>query len=142
MDETQQRLLAPGVRGGRPAAWGGCFDGVAARAWGGGAPRAGAGAGPLAGVFAGTCLGASARSARGYDPEQGSLWLWLWGIARNHTAVHFRRRQRDQRVSHLQLNLAAMNGRLRKWLEGAEDAPVDPLEASELADLVRATLAR
>src|SRR4051812_49236502 len=131
MDETQERRIAQGLRDGRPDAWRDFYDAFAERVW-----RAVArltGPADVADVVQETFM-AAARSARGFDPELGSLWVWLWGIARNHVALHYRRRERD-----LRLKTAAMNGHLRRWLDGAE--PVDTLEQGELSELVRATLA-
>src|SRR5262245_43969094 len=135
MDDSQERLIAQGLRDGRPEAWRGFYDAFAERVWRGVARLAGPCSADVADVVQETFM-AAARSARGYDPELGSLWVWLWGIARNNVALHFRRRQR-----HLKLNPALLNGRLRKWLDETEGPLPDPLEAGELAELVRSTLA-
>ncbi len=135
MDETQERRIAQGLRDGRPEAWRGFYDAFAERVWCGVARLTGPCSADVADVVQETFM-AAARSARGYDPALGSLWVWLWGIARNHVALHFRRRQR-----HLKLSPALLNGRLRRWLDESEETAPDPLEAGELAELVRATLA-
>ena len=84
---------------------------------------------------------AAARSARGYDAAKGSLWLWLWGIARLQVALHFRKQQRHDRLKHTGDWLAASNGRLSRWLDGVDPTPADLLETAELAAIVRTTLA-
>ena len=135
MDESQERLIAQGLRDGRPEAWRGFYDAFAERVWCRVARLAGPNSADVADVVQETFI-AAARSARGYDPELGSLWVWLWGIARNHVALHFRRRER-----HLKLNPALLNGRLKKWLDESDEPLPDPLEAGELAEAVRSTLA-
>src|SRR5688572_26973163 len=42
---------------------------------------------------------AAAGAARQFEPARGTLWVWLWGIARNQMALHFRRRAGEQRVA-------------------------------------------
>ena len=72
-----------------------------------------------------------------YDPSRGSLWVWLWGIARRHVALHFRKEQRHDRLRQAEAWLAGRNGEL--FADGAS-APPALLESAELATLVRATL--
>jgi RNA polymerase sigma-70 factor (ECF subfamily) len=75
---------------------------------------------------------AAARSARTYDPARGTLWVWVWGIARAHVALHYRKLDRLHRVRE---KLAA-DGALARHLDGQTDG----LVVGELAALVRATL--
>lgn len=133
MDETQERTIAQGLRDGRPEAWRDFYDAFAERVWRGVARLLGPSSADVADVVQETFM-AAARSAAGFDPDRGSLWQWLWGIARNHLALHLRRRDRQQR-------LATANGQVRRWLETDSQVPPDPLEADELAELVRAILA-
>ncbi|MGH7202654.1 MAG: RNA polymerase sigma factor, partial [Planctomycetaceae bacterium] len=103
MDPERQRAVAQGLRDGDPDAWAALYDAYyesvcrcAARLLGGGAQD-------VADVVQETFL-AAARSARQFDPARGSLWNWLYGIARKQTALHYRRCGRDQ--------AALRNGRL------------------------------
>lgn len=136
MDEQQERELAQGLRQGRAECWRALYDRHAERVWRGVARLMGPSAADVADVVQETFL-AAARSARSYDPARGSIELWLWGIARRHVALHYRRRQRQERWKEL---AGAANGQLRNWLEGRDETPLDALLAGELADLVRATL--
>ena len=140
MDEHQAREVACGLREGRTDAWHALYDAFAARVWRGVARLLGPASADVADVVQETML-AAARSARTFDPAQGSLWAWLWGIARLQTALHFRKQQRHDRLKRAGDWLAASAGRLDRWLDGSEAAPADLLEAAELALLVRLALA-
>jgi RNA polymerase sigma-70 factor (ECF subfamily) len=84
---------------------------------------------------------AAARSAAAYDPERGSLWMWLWGIGRNRVALHYRSKGRSDRLRKAGDWLAACDGTLRRYLHGQENVlPEEALAAAELATLVRTTL--
>ena len=133
MDQTQERLIAQGLRDGQPDAWRAFYDAFAERVWRSVARLLGASSADVADVVQETFL-AAAASARGYDPAKGSLWFWLWGIARRHLALHFRKREQLARLQLARARLVAINGQL-------QSSPHEALEAGELADLVRATLA-
>ena len=130
MDEHHEREVALGLREGRPDAWRSLYDAFAERVWRAVARRLGPNAADVADVVQDTFL-AAARSARAYDPERGPLWAWLWGIARVHVALHYRKVERREQVYLIRArrNACESNGQ-----------PADPLEAAELALLVRATL--
>ena len=132
MDEQEAHAVVRGLREGRADAWRALYDAFAERVWCGVARLLGPRSADVADVVQETML-AAARSARTFDAERGSLWIWLWGIARMQVALHFRKQQRHDRV-------LANDGRLARWLDGSNPAPPDPLEAAELATLVRTTL--
>ncbi len=131
MDEQQERELARGLRQGEVMAWRALYDAFAERVWRTVARLMGPGSADVADVVQETFL-AAARSARSFDPDRGTLWLWLWGIARRHVAVHYRKENRH--------DLAARNGQLLRCLHGEEPAPPELLATAELAALVRSTL--
>lgn len=84
---------------------------------------------------------AAARGARAYDPSRGSLWVWLWGIARNHIALYYRKQGQLDRLKHAGQWLASGNGAAQRYLDGVDAAlPEDVLASTELAALVRVTL--
>ena len=99
MDEQQAREVARGLREGRTDAWRALYDAFAPRVWCGVARLLGPASADVADVVQETMI-AAARSARTYDAASGSLWNWLWGIARLQTALHFRKRQRHDRLKH------------------------------------------
>jgi RNA polymerase sigma-70 factor (ECF subfamily) len=132
MDEQQARDVIRGLREGRADAWRTLYDIFAERVWCGVARRLGSRSTDVADVVQETMI-AAARSALNYDDSKGSLWIWLWGIARMQVALHFRKRQRhDRHVS---------DGRLAHWFDGVGVLPSDSLEAAELTAAVRSTLA-
>lgn len=132
MDEQQARDVIRGLRAGRPEAWRSLYDAYAERVWRGVARLLGPGSVDVADVVQETML-AAARSARTYDEAQGSLWLWLWGVARLQVALHFRKQKRHDRVK-------TPGDRLAHWLDGTGPPPADPVEAAELAAIVRTAL--
>lgn len=123
-----------GLRQGKADAWRMLYDTYAEQVWRAVARLMGSDAADVADVVQETFL-AAARAAPSYDAERGTLWLWLWGIARNHVALHYRKQQRQDRLRQAGAWLASSNGALQR-----HDAPPELLEAAELATLVRATL--
>jgi RNA polymerase sigma-70 factor (ECF subfamily) len=126
--EDEERLLARDLHAGKAEAWQTLYDAYAQRVWRGVARLLGPGCADVADVVQETMM-AAARSARGFDPERGSLWQWLWGIARNHALLHLRKQERRERLVKASARLATHDG-----------PPPHGLEVAELATLVRATL--
>jgi RNA polymerase sigma-70 factor (ECF subfamily) len=139
MDEQQEREVARGLRAGDAGAWRALYDAYAGRVWSAVARLMGPESADVADVVQETFL-AAARSACTYDPARGPLWLWLWGIARRHVAVHYRKEKRHDRLRSAGDWLAARNGQTLRCLQGEGAAPPEVLAAAELATLVRATL--
>ena len=139
MDEHLAREVARGLREGRPDAWRALYDAFAERVWRGVARLLGPTSTEVADVVQETMI-AAARSAWNFDEASGTLWNWLWGIARNQVALHFRKQKRHDQLRHANEWLAASAGRLAHWLDGGEAPPSALLEAAELALVVRTTL--
>jgi RNA polymerase sigma-70 factor, ECF subfamily len=139
MDEKQEREIARGLREGEAGAWRALYDAYAERVWRTVARLMGADSADVADVVQETFL-AAARSAHAYDAARGPLWLWLWGIARRHVALHYRTEKRHDRLRAAGRWLATRNGHVLRCLEGQDAAPPEVLAAAELATLVRATL--
>ena len=139
MDEQREREVARGLREGEADAWGALYDAYSERVWRAVARLMGADSADVADVVQETFL-AAARSAHKFDESRGSLWLWLWGIARRHVALHYRKEKRHDRLRSAGDWLHAQNGYVMRCLEGQSVAPPEVLAAAELADLVRATL--
>ena len=138
MDERQERQIARGLRQGDGDAWAALYEAYFDRVWRSVARMMGPHAGEVADVVQETFL-AAARSAGKYDPERGSLWLWLGGIARNQVAVHFRKRRSDDR-RRAAAGTVGMSRQWVEWLADGGDSPTEALATAELAGLVRATL--
>src|SRR5687767_7741246 len=89
---ADEHQLALALRRGETLAWEALYDAHAARVWECVARRVGPSAAEVADIVQETLL-AAARSAHTFDPERGSLWGWLSGIARRQAALFYRRRQ-------------------------------------------------
>ena len=139
MDESEAHVVVRGLRDGKPDAWRALYDAFAERVWIGVARLLGPNSADVADVVQETML-AAARSARTYDAATGSLWVWLWGIARIQVALHFRKRQRHDRLKQAGSWIADSGGRLARWLDGIDPAPADLLESAELALIIRVAL--
>ena len=142
MDDHTQREVASGLQEGSSEAWLRLYDAYAERVWAYVArmmmPRD---ADQVADVVQETFL-AAARSARRFNPRRGSLWHWLTGIARRHVALHYRKETRSAELARARKWWASLNGDKRAWLAAEADAPARILASRELAELVRAALAR
>src|SRR3954447_24794201 len=97
MEESQERLVAQGLRAGHADAWRALYDAFAERVWRAVARLVGPSSADVADIVQETFM-AAARSARQYDPAKGPLWFWLWGIARRQIALHYRKQKRHDRL--------------------------------------------
>src|SRR5262249_40812319 len=98
LDEQQEQLIAQGLREGTADAWQALYDAYAERVWRGVARLLGRQSSDVGDVVQETMM-AAARSAGTFNPARGSLWPWLWGIARNHVALHLRKQERRNRLT-------------------------------------------
>jgi len=140
MDEQTEREVADGLRRGERAAWLRLYDAHAAQLWRHVARLAGPHADAVADIVQETFL-AAARSAGQFDPSRGSLWVWLWGIARKQLAQHRRTLARHDEIARARAWWHDLNGQKSDWATGLADAPPEILAAKELGTLVRTTLA-
>jgi RNA polymerase sigma-70 factor (ECF subfamily) len=140
MDDRHEREVALGLRQGKAQAWQALYEAYAEQVWRAVARLLGADTADVADVVQETFL-AAARSAAAYDPARGSLWMWLWGIARNHVALHQRKQSQRDRLRRAGAWLASCDGAVLGYLRGRESPlPEEALASAELAALVRATL--
>lgn len=140
MDDQQERAIVRGLREGHVDAWRGLYDAFAEPVWRAVARLMGASSADVADVVQETFL-AAARSARSFDPNRGTLWLWLWGIARRQIALHFRKEGRQDRLREAHARFTGGQGELARWLDSDAASPLAALETAEAAVLVRAALA-
>jgi RNA polymerase sigma-70 factor (ECF subfamily) len=75
-----------------------------------------------------------ARSIGQFDPQRGSLWGWMCGVAQNRVRVHWRQRQRLRRGT-------SPGGPPAGELLDGRPSPIDALQAIETAAVVRDVLA-
>jgi len=83
---------------------------------------------------------AAARSARNFDPNRGSLWVWLWAIANRQVALYYRKQKRDTVLVQSRRWWTLLDGEKLDWIDAKRDAPPDILQSRELATLVRYAL--
>jgi RNA polymerase sigma-70 factor (ECF subfamily) len=130
MDEAQASDVVRGLRAGETDAWRRLYDAYAERVWRGVARLIGPHSADVADVVQEAML-AAARSVRSFDETKGTLWQWLWGIARTQVQLHFRKKQRHERWKELPA----------AWSEGSDPTQATALETAEIAAMVRCTLA-
>lgn len=87
LDES---LLAESLRTGNSEAWQALYDQYSVRLWRFVARLLGPDSHSVADAVQETFL-AAAASARRFDPQRGSLWNWLAGIAHHQVTQHWRR---------------------------------------------------
>jgi len=137
MDNEQERAIAQGLTEGKEDAWRALYQAHAKPVWRYVARRMPAHTAEVADVVQETFL-AAARGARQFDAARGSLENWLFGIARNHVALHFRRSRGHQQDDP---DGAALRSQIVDWLDYRHETPPAALAAAETATAVRATLA-
>ncbi len=140
MDRIGEEQLASGLRDGRVEAWHALYEAYARPVWESVARLMGPESSDVADVVQETFL-AAARSAAGYDPARGSVWLWLMGIARRHVALCYRRQARQERVRSVAQRLGPEHQTVVRWLDGRDPTPPEAMASAETAVLVRAALA-
>jgi RNA polymerase sigma-70 factor, ECF subfamily len=79
-----------GLRSGSPEAWGALCETYSERLWRYVARLVGSKHDVVADAVQETFL-AAARSASKFDPERGTVWSWLTGIAHKQVALHWRK---------------------------------------------------
>ena len=136
LDAPDQQAVIRGLRDGQRDAWTALYNGYSTDVWRYVARLIGSSTVDVSDVVQETFL-AAARSARQFDPEKGTLWSWLTGIAHHQSAIYWRQINRRSRLFDLAQSGA---GQLRRWVD--ESNGTDEIwNQREMADLVRATLA-
>jgi RNA polymerase sigma-70 factor (ECF subfamily) len=136
LDEPDQQVVICGLRLGDRDAWSALYNGYSADIWRYVARLVGSETAAVADIVQETFL-AAAKSARHFDPQRGTLWAWLSGIAHHQSALYWRQINKIQRLKEL---VEARADELRRWLEASEPAD-EPSARLELADAVRGVLA-
>ncbi len=149
MDPSGEQDLARRLREGSADAWRTLYDAFALRVWNSVARRVGPSSNDVADIVQETFL-AAARSARNYDDSRGSLWCWLSGIARNQSALFFRKSGlTDRRAAETGSNFVrtqesaesrGMDGILEQ--AGREPEPMELMAVVEMAEQVRKVLSK
>ena len=98
MDRTEHNQIAAGLKAGSRDAWSALYNAYADSIWRN-TSRLMKDASAVGDVVQETFM-AAARSARTYNPHRGSLWAWLWTIARRQIALHYRKQKSTVSLDH------------------------------------------
>lgn len=139
MNKDAEQEIAEGLQQGDRQAWLKLYEAYAECVWNNVARLMGFACPGVSDVVQETFL-AAARSAMNYDPDRGSLRIWLYGIARRQIALYYRKQDPKAILARLKKWWASLDGEKIDWINAKEDAPPEILEGRELAALVRFAL--
>jgi RNA polymerase sigma-70 factor (ECF subfamily) len=140
MGNQNEAEIGPELSSGRKEAWYALYDEHAESVWRLVARLVGPARADVADVVQETFL-AAAHSAEQFDTSRGSPRAWLCGIARRQVAIHFRSKQRQERLLTEAGRPALERERIVDWIEGRQENPPDLLIRAETVDAVRVALA-
>ncbi len=139
MDKNTERDIAKGLQEGDRQAWLQLYEAYAEPVWRNISRLTGGDSATVADIVQETFL-AAARSARNFRPDRGTLWIWLWTIARRQVALYYRKQKPQIALSQARQWWTSLDGEKFDWIDAKADMPPDILESQELAALVRCTL--
>jgi RNA polymerase sigma-70 factor (ECF subfamily) len=141
MDKNTEREIAKGLQQGDRRAWLQLYEAYAKPVWRNISRLVGDDPGAVADLVQETFL-AAARSARNFRPDRGTLWIWLWTIARRQVALYYRKQKPEIVFSQARQWWSSLDGEKFDWIDAKADMPPDILESKELALLVRLALSK
>jgi RNA polymerase sigma-70 factor (ECF subfamily) len=139
MDKNTERAIAEGLKQGDRQAWLRLYETYAEPVWRNISRLVGNDSATVSDLVQETFL-AAARSARNFRPDRGTLWVWLWTIARRQVALYYRKQKPQIVLSTLGQWWTSLDGEKFDWIDAKADMPPDILESQELAVLVRLAL--
>ena len=139
LDKNTERQIAKGLHEGNRQAWLRLYEAYAETVWKNIARLMGDDSAAVADIMQETFL-AAARSAQNFDPDRGSLWVWLWTIANRQVALYYRKQKPDTILAQSQRWWTSLDGEKLDWIDAKTDAPPDILQSRQLATLVRYAL--
>ena len=139
MDRTTHNHIAAGLKAGDRDAWQALYSAYADAIWRNTSRLMGDNS-AVGDIVQETFL-AAARSARTYDQRRGSLWVWLWTIARRQIALYYRRQKPTTSLDRALQWWHSLDGQTIDIIDQMA-APSEMLESKELSELVRRTLAK
>ncbi len=110
------------MREGDRGAWLGLYEAYAERLWKNVGRLMGFDCAEAADVVQNTFL-AAARSAKNFDPGRGSLWGWLWGIARRQIALYYRKEGPRSKFAQAKSWWVSLDGEKNDWIDAKCDPP-------------------
>jgi len=139
MDKNTEREIAQGLQQGDRQAWLRLYEAYAESVWRNISRLVGNDSVAVADIVQETFL-AAARSACNFRPDRGTLWIWLWTIARRQVALYFRKQKPEIMLSKARQWWTSLDGEKFDWIDAKADMPPDILGSQELAKLVRFAL--
>jgi len=139
MDKNIDRQIAQGLQQGDRQAWLRLYEAYAEPVWRNISRLVGADSTIVADLVQETFL-AAARSVGKFRPDRGTLWVWLWTIARRQVALYYRKQKPEIVLSQARQWWTSLDGEKFDWIDAKADIPPDILELQELAVLVRSAL--
>ena len=124
MDAKTERQIGEGLRRGERQAWRRLYETYAEPVWRNISRLAGSDSTVVADIMQETFL-AAARSAKDYDPHRGSLWVWLWTIARRQVALYYRKQKSSVGLGQAQQWWTALDHEKLDWVDAKADMPPD-----------------
>ena len=141
MDKNTEQEIAKGLQEGDRQAWLLLYEAYAESVWKNIARLMGFDCPAVPDVVQETFL-AAARSAKNFDSRRGSLWIWLWGIAKRQIALYYRKQDPKIVLAQAKSWWDSLDGQKVDWIDVSSVPPPEVLEARELAALVRCTLSQ
>jgi RNA polymerase sigma-70 factor (ECF subfamily) len=141
MDKNVEKAIAQGLQQGSQQAWLQLYEAYAGPVWRNISRLTGGDSAVVADLVQETFL-AAARSARNFNAGRGTLWVWLWAIARRQIALYYRKQKPRMPLDQARQWWAGLDGEKFDWIDASADMPPDILESKELALLVRLALKR
>lgn len=139
MDKNTELKIAQGLQKGNRQAWLQLYEAYAEPVWRNISRLTGGDSAVVSDLVQETFL-AAARSARNFRPDRGTLWVWLWTIARRQVALYYRKQKPNIKLRQAQQWWTSLDGEKFDWIDAKADMPLDILESQELAMLVRLAL--
>ena len=139
METKTEQEIAKGLQKGCREAWLQLYEAYAESVWRNVARLIGSDSATVADVVQETFL-VAARSARNFRPDRGTLWVWLWTIARRQVALYYRKQKPQIVLNRARQWWTSLDGEKFDWIDAKADMPPDILESQELAVLVRLAL--
>jgi len=139
MDKNTELKIAQGLQKGNRQAWLQLYEAYAEPVWRNISRLTGDDSAAVADIVQETFL-AAAHSTRNFRPDRGTLWIWLWTIARRQVALYYRKQKPEIMFSRARQWWTSLDGEKFDWIDAKADMPPDILESQELAALVRLAL--
>jgi RNA polymerase sigma-70 factor (ECF subfamily) len=139
MDKNTEQEIAEGLQKGDRQAWLQLYEAYVGPVWRNISRLTGGDTAVIADLVQETFL-AAARSARNFNAGRGTLWVWLWTIARRQVALYYRKEKPQIVLNGVRQWWAGLDGEKFDWIDAKTDMPPDILESQELAMLVRLAL--